>query len=176
MGNTDENEIFENNIGLAYMVAHRYKNYPEEKEDIFQLAYEGLWKAVKKYDKDKSKFSTYAVRIMTNNINNYLRGKKKERKTDSLDRGIEQCESGMLSKISLMDLQMCDGDFTEEVENKIILEETLKKLKLDEKQELVFKYWVAGKRQIEIAKLVNISQPSVSRIIEVIKNKLKIKE
>jgi RNA polymerase sporulation-specific sigma factor len=170
MENTDENEIFEKNMKLAYMVANRYSNYIREKEDILQIAFEGLWLAVKKYDENKSKFSTFAVTIMTNNINYYLRSVKKESNTAHLFDNISGKEN-----ITYMDV-LCDETlYMEEAENRIILRNCLKQIRLNDKEQIIFKYWLEGKRQEDISKLTKTSQPSVSRTIKRIKAKLRRK-
>ena len=171
MGNTDEIEIFEKNMKLAYMVAHRYKNYPKEKEDITQIALEGLWLAIKNYDEKKSKFATFAVRIMTNNINYYLRSVKKESNIISLYDSIP----GNTENIEYIDV-ISDNSFgIEDLETKIFIKDTLENLNanLEEKERIIFKYWLEGKKQIDIADLLGVSQPSISRSITEIRRKLK---
>lgn len=170
MENTDENEIFEKNMKLAYMVANRYSNYIREREDILQIAFEGLWLAVKKYDENKSKFSTFAVTIMTNNINYYLRSVKKESNTAHLFDNVSGKEN-----ITYMDVLCDETIYMEEAENRIIIKNCLDNLKLSCREQLVFKYWLEGKKQEDIAILLGTSQSSICRSIKGIKQKLKRK-
>lgn len=165
----DENEIFENNIRLAYMVANRYKNYPKEKEDITQIALEGLWTAAKKYDENRSKFTTFAVSIMSNKINYYLRSVKKERESIHLYDKIP----GKTENIELIDVLSGDDFDIEEIESKIIIQNCLNDFTLSDKERTILKYWLEGKKQDYIASVLSISQASVSRIVSKIINKLK---
>lgn len=169
MERTDENEIFEKNIKLAYMVVHRYKNYIKEKEDITQIAMEGLWIAVKNYDQNKGKFSTFAVRVMTNNINYYLRSVKKEANNIHLYDPI----CGGTEKLTFNDILMENSFSMEEVEERVAIEDCFKRLNLRGKEQEIFSLWLEGKKQTDIAEAVGKSQSSVSRSIEYIKKKLK---
>lgn len=72
-----ENELFDKNKKLAYMVAGRFHTTLIEKDDLQQLALIGLWKACETYEKSKGyKFSTYAVRCCKNEILKVLRKEK----------------------------------------------------------------------------------------------------
>lgn len=78
-------ELFEQNINLAYKIANTYKTkYPNEYEDIKQIALIGLWEATKKYNKTY-KFSPFAWIVIHREINRYLNKQKKYMETISLD-------------------------------------------------------------------------------------------
>lgn len=81
----DTNEkIFYDNIKIAYKVLSSYKMY-ECLEDLKQEALLGLWKAVNNFDKTKNlRFSTFAYRVIQNEINYYLRKAKKHKNNISL--------------------------------------------------------------------------------------------
>lgn len=66
-----------NNDKLIYFVINRY--YPDfiEDEDIIQSGRIGLWKACISYDASKTKFSTYAVKCIMNEIRAELRHRAK---------------------------------------------------------------------------------------------------
>lgn len=70
-------EMFNKNINIAYKIANKYlDNYKNEYEDIKQIALLGLWKAVLTF-KNTYAFSTYSYKVIFNEINHYLRNRKK---------------------------------------------------------------------------------------------------
>ena len=74
-GDTDARDrVYENNIGLVYMVLERFKNSSYEYEDLFQIGSIGLLKAIDKFDFAYNvRFSTYAVPMIIGEIKKYLR-------------------------------------------------------------------------------------------------------
>ncbi|HWQ75775.1 MAG TPA: SigB/SigF/SigG family RNA polymerase sigma factor [Syntrophomonas sp.] len=66
--------VYENNIGLVYMVLERFKNSAYEYEDLFQIGSIGLLKAIDKFDFAYNvRFSTYAVPMIIGEIKKFLR-------------------------------------------------------------------------------------------------------
>lgn len=74
-----EQQIIDNEK-LVYFVVHRYFKDLCGDDDIIQCGRIGLWKACEHYDNDRSKFSTFAVRCIINEITNELRARGRERK------------------------------------------------------------------------------------------------
>ncbi|NLG32066.1 MAG: SigB/SigF/SigG family RNA polymerase sigma factor [Syntrophomonadaceae bacterium] len=67
-------KVYENNVGLIYMVLERFKNTSYEYEDLFQVGSIGLLKAIDKFDFSfKVRFSTYAVPMIIGEIKKFLR-------------------------------------------------------------------------------------------------------
>ena len=67
-------KLIEDNIGLVWSVARRFKNRGVELEDLFQIGSIGLIKAVDKFDCGYDvKFSTYAVPMIMGEIRRFLR-------------------------------------------------------------------------------------------------------
>jgi len=67
-------KLIEDNIGLVWNVAKRFKNRGVELEDLFQIGSIGLIKAVDKFDCSYDvKFSTYAVPMIMGEIRRFLR-------------------------------------------------------------------------------------------------------
>lgn len=67
-------QIYENNLGLVYMVLERFKNSSYEYEDLFQIGSIGLLKAIEKFDfAYQVRFSTYAVPMIIGEIKKFLR-------------------------------------------------------------------------------------------------------
>lgn len=67
-------QVYENNIGLVYMVLERFKSSSYEYEDLFQIGSIGLIKAIDKFDFAYNvRFSTYAVPMIIGEIKKFLR-------------------------------------------------------------------------------------------------------
>lgn len=66
--------VYENNIGLVYMVLEKFKNTTYEYDDLFQVGSIGLLKAIDKFDFTfQVRFSTYAVPMIIGEIKKFLR-------------------------------------------------------------------------------------------------------
>lgn len=92
-------EMILNNLGLAQKIARRYSGNDEESrytyEEYLSVCYEGLIKAVDKYDKSMGiKFSTFATRCCMNEVYklynrdswyNYKQGEQLEQQHSSLN-------------------------------------------------------------------------------------------
>lgn len=64
-----QEQAFKNHIRLAHWVAHHYGHgVLPLLDDRIQAAQIGLWKAILHHDPNKSKLTTYAVRVMINEI------------------------------------------------------------------------------------------------------------
>ena len=83
--------LVEDNLNLAYYIAHRFQSYGIEFDDLVSICFVGLAKAANTYDPEKAKFATLAVMIMRNKVLMELR--KKEPFKQSLD---EELEDGKL--------------------------------------------------------------------------------
>lgn len=105
-------ELFNQNTGLAYKLAQSYKkNYPEEYEDICQIALEALWTCILNYD-GVHKLSTYAYWIIPRKINYYLRKVKRNRnKNVSIFTPIKDVKE----EIELIDMLVENYDLENEV-------------------------------------------------------------
>lgn len=111
-------EMFNNNIKIAYKIASKYKiNYLKEYEDIKQIALMALWKAVIKFNY-KNAFSTFAYVVISNEINCYLRENKNNKFNISINTEIYE--------------NLTIFDVIEEKENSIEkIEETIEKEKIE---------------------------------------------
>ena len=71
---TARDTLFEENIGLIWSVAKRFRNRGVDMEDLFQIGSIGLLKAVERFNLDYDvKFSTYAVPMIAGEIKRFLR-------------------------------------------------------------------------------------------------------
>ena len=77
LGEGDESaktQLVENNMGLVYNIAGKFRNRGCECEDLIQIGAIGLIKAVKKFDLSYNvQFSTYAVPMIIGEIKRFLR-------------------------------------------------------------------------------------------------------
>lgn len=85
MQKAEINDLILNNMNLVYYCVHKYYQSWCKDEDIIQTGMEGLCKAAATWDESKSKFSTYAVRCIRNEINMYFRRNRKHYGLKSLD-------------------------------------------------------------------------------------------
>lgn len=68
------NEAIELNVSVARSIAHQFHNRGEPAEDLDQVAYLGLVKAVNGFDPDKGdEFLAYAVPTITGEVKRYFR-------------------------------------------------------------------------------------------------------
>lgn len=67
-------QLFEENVGLVWCVVRRFLGRGVESEDLFQIGSIGLLKAIDKFDfAFDVKFSTYAVPMISGEIQRFLR-------------------------------------------------------------------------------------------------------
>ena len=75
-----------NNTKLAYRIAWSMKSTGIEQDDLQSLALLGLVKAAKAFDEERGyKFSTFAIKIMRNEILQEVRRQRKQRNQVSLN-------------------------------------------------------------------------------------------
>ena len=80
-----------NNMKLAYNTAWKMKSTGIELEDLQSLALLGLVKAAKAFDEEREyKFSTFAIKIMRNEILQEVRRQRKQRNQVSLNSPIAE--------------------------------------------------------------------------------------
>lgn len=85
MTRNEQEQLFHENLELAYFIL--WKHYPTfaQDEDLKQEALLGLWKACLSYDQQKSMFSTYASRCIHNRLRMWLRERSKHPDTVSIN-------------------------------------------------------------------------------------------
>lgn len=160
-------ELFNQNTGLAYHVAQKYKtNYQDELEDIKQVALMGLWKAILKYD-GRAKLSTFACFCIQNEINQYLRSARKN--------NMEHLEQLFYNNITLGDTLQDEKNQIEDAEQKLddeiakgFLEKALSNLNSRDLE--IHKCLMCGESQQRVGAKFGVKQSNVSKI----KNKILI--
>ena len=156
---------------LVAHVAKKYVGVDEELEELISIGTIGLIKAVTSFNQDYgSRFATYAVRCIDNEILMYFRARRKNRGEVSLYETIGMDKEG--NQIQLMDvLENQEQDVTEYVELRQQIELINDKMRdvLSQREYLIIckRYGLFGEDELtqrEVAKQLGISRSYVSRI------------
>lgn len=169
------NQMIIDNLDIAHKITNDYikKGNAFEYEDLRQICYLGLIKAVKTYEEGyHTAFTTYAYKVIQNEIYMNLRKwKKKENDVSIYTRTSERDGD----ETYLIDVFKDDTDIEDEIidkDYKKLLKKAINtKLKGLEKDVLNLK--VAGKKETEIAERLGISQSYANRVAKRAVNKLK---
>lgn len=161
-------EIFNNNINIAYKIANKYMyNYIEEIEDIRQIALIELWRSIENWDHIHA-LTTYAYIRISNEINMYLRRLKKHEKNVSINTIVYSKDDN----IELEDVIEDPNDLIDCLLDDMTIKDVLNKLILTDIELKVIKFKKTGLTQKQIAKELNMTQPGVSRCQNRIKKKI----
>lgn len=173
-------ELIMHNIRLVAHVAKRYASSGEDTQDLLSIGTIGLIKAVSTFRVDfGSRFATYAIRCIDNELLMHFRSKKKTRAEVSLFEPIGTDKEG--NQIHLMDvLEQEEYDVCEELEKDRMIVQMMEHLQelLTEREFLIIRkryglYGHSEQTQREIAKELGISRSYVSRIEKRALDKLK---
>lgn len=163
-------EIFNNNVNIAYKIANRYAtNYYEEIEDIQQIALMELWRCVENWDHVHA-LTTYAYICIPNKINMYLRHVRKHEKDISIDTVIHSDGNG--NNHTILDLIEDPDDCIFRLLDDINAEGVLNNIYLTEKEKQVIYLRMEGFSQAQVGIIINLSQAQISRIKMRIKKKI----
>ena len=163
-------EIFNNNVNIAYKIANRYRtNYYEEIEDIQQIALIELWRCVVNWDHVHA-LTTYAYICIPNKINMYLRHVRKYEKDISIDTVIHS--DGNSNNQTILDLIEDPDDCIFRLLDDINAEGVLNNIYLTEKEKQVIYLRMEGFSQAQVGVIINLSQAQISRIKMGIKKKI----
>ena len=173
-------QLILHNMRLVAHVTKKYSGNEDESEELISIGTVGLIKAVSSFKADYgSRFATYAIRCIENEILMYYRSKKKTKSDVSLFEPIGTDKEG--NQIQLMDVIENDDI---DVSNNILKNESIDKLNkyikevLSEREYyiLVQRYGLLGHEEMtqrQIAKILGISRSYVSRIEKRALDKLK---
>lgn len=173
-------QLILHNMRLVAHVTKKYSVNEDESEELISIGTVGLIKAVSSFKADYgSRFATYAIRCIENEILMYYRSKKKTKSDVSLFEPIGTDKEG--NQIQLMDVIENDDI---DVFNNILKNESIDKLNkyikevLSEREYyiLVQRYGLLGHEEMtqrQIAKILGISRSYVSRIEKRALDKLK---
>lgn len=186
LSETEEKEYFEqmqqgsleakerlvlHNMRLVTHVIKRYGTAGEDMEDLISIGTVGLLKAVDSFKPGYgSRFATYGIRCIENEILMYFRSKKKNKYDISLYEPIGTDKEG--NQIHLVDVvENPQKDMTESVEDKSLFHLISQKMEevLEPRELLVLRmrYGLDGNDSVsqrEIAGVLGISRSYVSRI------------
>ena len=186
LSETEEKEYFEqmqqgsleakerlvlHNMRLVTHVIKRYGTAGEDMEDLISIGTVGLLKAVDSFKPGYgSRFATYGIRCIENEILMYFRSKKKNKYDISLYEPIGTDKEG--NQIHLVDVvENPQKDMTESVEDKTLFHLISQKMEevLEPRELLVLRmrYGLDGNDSVsqrEIAGVLGISRSYVSRI------------
>ena len=186
LSETEEKEYFEqmqqgsleakerlvlHNMRLVTHVIKRYGTAGEDMEDLISIGTVGLLKAVDSFKPGYgSRFATYGIRCIENEILMYFRSKKKNKYDISLYEPIGTDKEG--NQIHLVDVvENPQKDMTESVEDKTLFHLISQKMEevLEPRELLVLRmrYGLDGNDSVsqrEIAGILGISRSYVSRI------------
>lgn len=173
-------QLILHNMRLVAHVTKKYSVNEDESDELISIGTVGLIKAVSSFKADYgSRFATYAIRCIENEILMYYRSKKKTKSDVSLFEPIGTDKEG--NQIQLMDVIENDDI---DVSNNILKNESIDKLNkyikevLSEREYyiLVQRYGLLGHEEMtqrQIAKILGISRSYVSRIEKRALDKLK---
>ena len=173
------NKLIEHNLRLVVFLAKKYDNTMYELEDLVSIGTIGLIKGIKTYKLDKNiKLATYASRCIDNEILMFLRKNKKRQSEVSFEDSINLDSEG--NELHIEDVFGTEDDIVhksiEGNEDKILLENEVKKLSERDKEIIELRYGLFGKKELtqkELADKLNISQSYISRIEKKVIKKLK---
>ena len=115
--------------------------------EIFSVAQEGFWKAIKTYNSSKGKFSTHATYVCKTNINKYT----------GLTNGKRSIKS------NIVEFSICETDKSVDIEkdinNKILIEEVLRNVSHENRKILITHFLMCTKKKESVAHL-NITRPT----------------
>lgn len=175
--------FIERNLRLTAYAAYKFTGTGIDIEDLISIGTVGLIKAVNSFNTDKNvKFATYASRCINNEILMYLRKNSCNKNVVSIDEIILSDSNGY--ELLLSDTLGTDPDIvSRNIENeadKALLHTAIQKLSEREQYIIKLRYGIGTdeeKAQKEVAEILGITQPHVSRlernIIEKLKNILK---
>lgn len=165
--NEDKKALAEKNIALAHFVAQRYKNVGVEYEEIVSCAYVGLVKAAIHFNPQKGyKFSSFAVKVMRNEILMFMR---RENKTLTLSLETPIIPDG---RLTLKDTIVDERNVLENTELMFDMEVNRAVLNEQENRLLNAKLRNPGMTQNELSEYLGVSQSYISRMLRMIKKKM----
>lgn len=175
----DINDVIAENLGLVYTQLRRFGLTDDQ--DAESLAYEALYKAIQTYDAGTgNNLSTYATCVVSNALRGHVRTKKKKRQIQQISYYTllhEDEEDGYLLNM------LHEAETAEEAIIRIELQSrlaaALDKVREEQTSDLrveIFDIWRESNftiHQKEIAKLVGVSQATVSIALGNFRYKLK---
>lgn len=174
------NDAIAKHRGLIYTQLKRFKLNTDQ--DAESAAYEALYKAVLTYDVSSgNKFSTYATCVIANALRMHLRNTNKKRQLTVISyyepaSNIDSDERFMLDTITgqaSAEEMFLNAQLATSVD--VILEKIYSEMTIELHRRILRLWKDSGftKKQTEIANELKVSQPTVSKVLNIIRYKLK---
>lgn len=157
-------QLIEDNMKLVHFVLNKYYPKCAFDEDLIQAGMVGLCKAANTYDETKSKFNTYAIRCILNDIRMEFRSRAKHPPMLSLDYTYDEDGEGPVSFG-----EMLTGD--EDVDY-VDISSVYKRL--TPLQQQIFDMKRVGMTKNEVARELGYSLSYITKQVRIIKSKLKL--
>ncbi len=169
----EKNKIAEENYALVFYVVNMFHNTGIAYDDLVGAATEGYAKALNAYDDGRNtKFSTYAINCIRNEILFFMRKEKRHIVNNiSLNKILASDKNG--NDLSVEDTISNESGDVKGLEDSVVLKEELEKMmeSLDmlediDKYIIIHRYGLFGekiKTQSDIASRTNMSQANVSK-------------
>lgn len=168
------NELFNNNINLVHQVIKTlgYTTKNSIYEDLYQEGCIGLVKACNSFDNDKKFcFSTFAFKVIKNQILMYLRKENKRARDVSLNQEIAVGKDG--SKLTYEEIL---EDKSINIEDSILIKEINEQIDLlPDRDKNLINDFMEGMNQNQLAVKYNQGQGTISRRLKKIFNEIKNK-
>lgn len=154
-------DLILDNLNLVYHVIHtRYPTYRND-EDIIQTGMLALVKAADTYNEELGKFSTYAYRIIVNDIINEFVKRSKYKNDLSLNHVIGESDG---DELTLSDITVGERDVNY-TDRDILLSGTT------ERERAILDLLLKGNNQMAVARKLNVSRQAVNKVIVRLRNK-----
>ena len=158
------------NLRLVVYISKKFESTGVGLEDLISIGTIGLIKAVKTFCPDKKiKLATYASRCIENEILMYLRKTTQYRNEISIDEPLNIDWDGnelLLSDILGTDEDIINRGIENEVDKQLLITE-IKKLPERERQIMIMRFGLNGKKDLtqkQVADIMGISQSYISRL------------
>ncbi len=170
-------KLFEENMDLPIKALYSIKLATFcEYEDALQCGYIGLWRAAKAYDPTIAQFNTFAYYKIKQELYHYLRSEYKLRGKNKHN-GKKLWDYTYFTVEDNMEFLAREEDFTEEIENKIIVNDILKTLTYNQGM-LLRKYYGLGLKPMKIKDLAaerGVSHTWISMELKELRKLIKIR-
>ena len=151
-------------IGLYKLAAHVLKKHNiKYDEDLIQDLVIQAYSVLEKFDKNIGSFSTFVCKVMENELRMIFRNKNASKRNNgipdlSLDHTYESYDGNELNYIDIFGY---DPNYMKELHNKMLFNEIFPLT-----NEATRMYYLEGMKQVDIAKILGVSQKKVSFLIK----------
>ena len=151
-------------IGLYKLAAHVLKKHNiKYDEDLIQDLVIQAYSVLEKFDKNIGSFSTFVCKVMENELRMIFRNKNASKRNNgipdlSLDHTYEEYDG---NEFNYIDIFGYNYNYAKELHNKMLFNKILPLT-----NEATRMYYLEGMKQVDIAKILGVSQKKVSFLIK----------